>query len=453
MGSGTSIGIKRAARSRPTGSERSDWHRRASRLYEELRQPAVGLLRRAYGAAFGDEEIDDIYSNAWLGTLRALERRHATLGDDEVRSYVLTAVANHASKELRRRRRKPVAPIESAGALVDSGASPEDSAAALEASRVTRDVLASLPARRRAVMLLRYGWGLDPHEVCGMVKGLSPRAYRKEITKGVDEVAAKIRLVEEGRWCAERESLLKAYAAGLADEEQVLQAQHHLAHCRPCHEFVGKLTGHLHDLGAGILVPGALEAIDSRTGVLERLASATDSVRETATQTVSRSEATEAVGAVSAARGAGAAGAGVAAKIAGLGVAGKAAIACLGGGVAATACVVAGVGPVSIGDGRGSEAIAAPQREAGEPGPPVDPPRDPIVPEETRPTPEAPRGDEGEGDVDDEPAAPPPSPVAPETPPVQHEFGVESVVTPASSPSSSSDGGGDGSAVQQEFGP
>ena len=119
----------------------------------------MGLIRRAYGAAFADDVIDDIYSSAWLGTLRALERRHTELDDDEIRSYLLTAVANHASKELRRRRRKPVAPIEAAGEVADGAATPEDAAASREASQVTRDVLASLPPRRRAVMLLRYGWG------------------------------------------------------------------------------------------------------------------------------------------------------------------------------------------------------------------------------------------------------------------------------------------------------
>ena len=70
------------------------------------------MIRRAFRSAFGDDEIEDIYSNAWLGTLRALERRHDRLSDEEIRKYVLTAVANHASKEFRRRKRRPTAPLE-----------------------------------------------------------------------------------------------------------------------------------------------------------------------------------------------------------------------------------------------------------------------------------------------------------------------------------------------------
>ncbi len=77
--------------------------------------------------------------------------------------------------------------------------------------------------------------------MCGLVKGLSHRAYRKEITRGVDELSAKLRLLERGQWCADREPMLKAYAAGLADDEQQRQARQHLSHCRHCVEFVGKL--------------------------------------------------------------------------------------------------------------------------------------------------------------------------------------------------------------------
>ena len=445
MGSGTSIGIKRAGVARVRDADRAEWHRRASRLYEDLRRPATGLIRRAYGAAFSEDEIDDIYSSAGLGTLRALERRHAELGDDEIRSYLLTAVANHASKELRRRKRKPIAPIEAAGAVADSAATPEDSAASRETSQVTRDLLASLPPRRRAVMLLRYGWGLDPREVCGMVKGLSPRAYRKEITRGVDELTAKLRLVEEGRWCEERESLLKSYAAGLADEEQVRQAEHHLAHCRSCHDFVAKLNGHLHDLGSGLLAPGALEAVDRDATLLERLGDAGERAREAVSSVISRPDSADAVATMFSARGAGAAGAGIAAKLAGLGTAGKVALACLGGGAAATACVAAGVGPIAVGNADrdpGPPAAQVSTKSPGNPGPPVDPPRDPDVGDVPVPPPDdpsAPPADPTPVEKDPPPASEPP--VEPEAPPVPQEFGVESAAAPApSAPATASSG-------------
>ena len=123
-----------AAPRRPGASpERSpEWRQRASRLYPQLRRPARAMIRRAFRGAFGDDEIEDIYSNAWLGTLRALERRHDELSDEEVRKYVLTAVANHASKELRRRSRRPTAPLEAIAAIPDGRMPPDERAEKLE---------------------------------------------------------------------------------------------------------------------------------------------------------------------------------------------------------------------------------------------------------------------------------------------------------------------------------
>jgi RNA polymerase sigma factor (sigma-70 family) len=158
-----------------TPSGASTWVERSGRLYEELRRPARAMIRRAFRGAFGDDEIEDIYSSAWVGTLRALERRHDRLDDEEIRRYVLTAVAHHASKELRRRDRRPTAPLEAVQAVAGEDLRPDERAAKLEDSRITRDLLASLPPRRRAVMLLRYGWGLEPRQVCRLIKGLSPR--------------------------------------------------------------------------------------------------------------------------------------------------------------------------------------------------------------------------------------------------------------------------------------
>ncbi len=415
-------------------------------LYAELRRPAGGLIRRAYGSAFAEDEIDDLYSSAWVGTLRALQRRHAELDDEAIRSYLLTAVANQASKEIRRRKRKPIAPLEAAGSVAELGDTPEDTAAAREDDNITKDVLSSLPPRRRAVMLLRYGWGLDPKEVCGMVDGLSPRAYRKEVTRGVDELASRIKLVEEGRWCQEREPVLKAYAAGIADPDQTIQAQHHLSHCRHCHEFVGKLTGQLHDLGSAIALPGALEALDTEATLLERLGGAADRVRDTAAGVFSRSDPSDAIAGATQARGAGAAAAGVTAKLTGLGTAAKVSLACLGGGVAATACVATGVLPTPIAesDGKPVRRIVSGEIANGPlPAPPI------AVPPQTAVDAPPPVADDTSTREPAHVAQAEPV-LAPETPPAVTEFGVESGASPTASGSGTSSAS---TATTEEFGP
>jgi DNA-directed RNA polymerase specialized sigma24 family protein len=108
------------------GAAEDGWRERAGRLLGEFERPAKSMVRRAFRGAFCSDELDDIYASAWVGTLRALAGREAELADDEIRSYVLTAVANQAGKELRRRRRKPTAPLELVGALPDQGDTPEE---------------------------------------------------------------------------------------------------------------------------------------------------------------------------------------------------------------------------------------------------------------------------------------------------------------------------------------
>ena len=446
------------------------WRERSGRLYEELRRPARAMIRRAFRGAFGDDEIEDIYANAWVGTLRALERKHDQLSDEEIRKYVLTAVANHASKELRRRSRRPTTPLEAVQAVPDDRAPPDERAAKLEESRITRDLLATLPPRRRAVMLLRYGWGLEPRQVCGLVQGLSPRAYRKEITRGVDELTEKLGLLERGEWCADREPVLKAYAAGLANGDQQRQARQHLSHCRQCSDFVRKLSGHLHDIGASLAVPNALEGIvDGRYSLVDRVGDAMHGLRESAGKALpggsgdgAREIATQAASVPSGARGAGAAGTGVMAKLVGLGTAGKVTALCLGGGVAATACVAAGIVPAPLagvdpGGPRADRDRPAVERSGQtQPHTPVAfPPSDPN--NVTTDPPPPPSGDEpADGDTSEQPPAPDPQPVppvAPSAPPTQQEFGVASAASDPASSGSASSSGGSGTAVQREFGP
>ncbi len=453
--------------------ESSAWRERSARLYEELRRPARAMVRRAFRGAFTDDEVEDVYSNAWVGTLRALERRHRDLGDEEIRKYVLTAVAHHASKELRRRKRRPVSPLEGVHAVPDGGLTPDETAAKREDSQIARDVLSSLPPRRRAVMLLRYGWGLEPQQVCGLVKGLSARAYRKEITRGVDELAAKLRQVQTGEWCSDREPLLKAYAAGVADDEQRLQAQQHLSHCRHCTDFVGRLSGHLHDIGSAAAVPAAAEALgDGRFSLVDRAVELAHRVKESGAGVFSRASndaaqesSAQTISVSSGARGAGAAGTGLLAKIAGAGTAGKLATVCLGGGIAASACLATGVVPAELpglGGGSRPDRPTATVRPAGhatnvqtaELGSPSDASALPAPPPAPDPQPTT------------TPAPPPPTttttappapttttPIAPTAPPSDQEFDVASAAPSSTGGNSSSGGGGSGTAVTKEFGP
>jgi hypothetical protein len=355
------------------------------------------------------------------------------------------------------------------GSVPDQSNTPEEKVARQEESLIARDLLASLPPRRRAVMLRRYGWGLEPSQVCGLIAGLSPRAYRKEITRGVDELTEKMHVVESGDWCADREPILKAFAAGLAGEEEGRQARAHLSHCRQCSEFVARLSGHLHDLGGSMAAIGTIDGLDGHIALGDRLAE----LGERASGLLARSgspavdDTTSQLASGGGVRGAGAAGAGVLTKLASVGAAGKIAFACVGGGIAATACVAAGVTPFGLG---GDQPPPVHQRAAH--------PRSTPAPSEvnidTLPSqvgnevvPPAPASNDSQNDAgsaaEPEPAAGESEPetgapaVAATAPPPEQEFGVAAAATPVPTQSAPAAAGGGGSAeaaaVHQEFGP
>jgi hypothetical protein len=317
---------------------------------------------------------------------------------------------------------------------------------------------------------------------------LSPRAYRKEITRGVDELTEKVRAFERGEWCTDREPVLKAYAAGLADVEQARQAQAHLSHCRGCSDLVSKLNGHLHDLGGAVLAPTAVDGLSGGVTWTDRLAEIPERARDGIASVLGRApssgseEAVATVASSGGVRGAGVAGAGVLAKVAGVGAAGKVALACVGGSVAATACIAAGVGPIGLGGGNQQDGpkdqahTAANEAENVATESPIEAPETPSQVEAPA-GPVAPQTDAGqEADADedsgsgggaaDEPAdSPEPSaPVDAAAPPETQEFGAPAAAVPTAPTSpeaSSADGsGGDasiggsgGSAVRQEFTP
>jgi hypothetical protein len=385
---------------------------------------------------------------------------------------------------MRRRSRRPTRPLEDAHAQVLADAhqpTPEEQVSGAERGSVARDILASLPQRRRAVMLLRYGWGLSPNEICSLVANLSPRAYRKEITRGVGEMIDRLKQVDSGEWCDSREPLLREYVAGTAGEEVRRQAAAHLGHCRGCSDLVARLNGQLSDIGSAVAwtsVAGSLG--EERLALTERMVGGIDRAREAGARAFERgesaaSDAGTAIASGGGSRGAGVAGAGALAKLAGLGTAGKAAIACLGAGAAATACVAAGVVPgvgpgQADGEQRGKGLAIEKVRDSAEKATNV--PAG-LVPVTDRPeAAKGPGGSDGSanhekrhdgGEVEVEatvaPDGAPAGSPAPAAPPVEQEFGVAGAAT---SPSGTGGGGGSGGAggtkpsgsdVGREFGP
>lgn len=454
--------MSRSERDRPSPPARESWEERCARLFGEMRRPARAMVARAYGRALGDAEIDDVYSAAWAATLAALRERGRRMDEGELRAYILTAVASHASKELRRRARKPLHPleVEREQSTADGHEPlPDEVAIGSEARSVARDLLMSLPERRRAVMLLRYGWGLSPREVCALVPGLSPRAYRKEITRGVEELIDGLGRVERGEWCDERRTLVRDLVAGTVDDAGRRQALEHLRHCRACGELAARLKQGLHDAGSGLGLASVAGSIGGGT-LLRHLGDLLAGVKSIIGEAAARADSAVTALAAGGAKGSGA---GLLANFAGVGGAAKAAVACIGAGAAATACVAAGVVPgVSLdGDSRDAgppraarPAVARPDveepratiagvrrvgRAVGPEGGPGAAPSDPAAP----------------ASPETAPPAPPPDPAAPAPAPVE-EFDPVAAAAPPPAGTTPPPAGGPpaaGPVAQEEFGP
>jgi hypothetical protein len=380
------------------------------------------------------------------------------MDEGELRAYILTAVASHASKELRRRARKPLHPleVEREQSTADGHEPlPDEVVIGSEARSVARDLLTSLPERRRAVMLLRYGWGLSPREVCALVPGLSPRAYRKEITRGVEELIEGLGRVESGEWCEERRTLVRDLVAGTADDAGRRQALEHLRHCRACADFAAGLRHDLYEAGSALGLASVAGSIGGAT-LLQRLTDLIAGAVERADSAVTALTAGGVKGS----------GAGILANVAGVGGAAKATVACIGAGAAATACVAAGVVPgVSLG-GDSHDAGSPPAKRVSAHRHHVAEPRSAIAsvrrvsravePEEPAVTP---HDESGPAPVESPPSDPAPDPAGPVTPPPVQEFDPVAATAPSPAPASGappapSGGSPDaGSVAQEEFGP
>ena len=92
--------------------------------------------------------------------------------------------------ELRRRQRRPSAHLESCSeGSLEHAVAPDaaEEVERLEDARLLLELLASMEARRRRVLLLRNAWGLAPDEVCRLL-AITRRTYREEHAQAIREI-------------------------------------------------------------------------------------------------------------------------------------------------------------------------------------------------------------------------------------------------------------------------
>ncbi len=145
--------------------------------------------RSGWNTAFrlvGDlHAAEDIVQEAFLRVLRAAPRYRPTAAFRTYFFRILTRLCrNH-------RRRNVASPSGDLDAWVSQGPAPEDIASSQEVHSSVNNALASLPARQREAVVLRYYEGLSYGEI-GWVMGATRKGVERLLARGRAALANKL---------------------------------------------------------------------------------------------------------------------------------------------------------------------------------------------------------------------------------------------------------------------
>ncbi len=344
----------------PVGVRRWRAERMLRRDFEALSSSVLAAVRRrmrASGAGVSQIDLEACYALAWQGLYAAI------LEGQEIANpagWLVVVTHRRAVDELR-------ALTRARRAGVPRPSEDPDLAGELDERARLRQLLEGLKARlsprEREAAALCYLQGLTRAEAAAQM-GLSERAFRKLMEgrgPGRPGVATKmgtlVETVDEGRWCEQQGSLMRAFAYGILDRrgERYARAREHSGDCPACRAYVASLRGL-----AAILPPALLPSV-LRAGARAHLFAGGGAVGAHAGAAGAGSTGTAGAGGTGVAVGAGAAPGTVGAGAAAVGTGGGGWL-LAGGSISAklaAGCLLAlGVGAGCIGIAAGSHAHA-----------------------------------------------------------------------------------------------
>jgi RNA polymerase sigma factor (sigma-70 family) len=339
-----------------------------ARVYGSARNGSLAELR---STGCSEEEAEEFFQTAFERVMETVDPIAREFSPPQMVNFIKRAAWRCMIDERRRRGQRPEVELGTIRSLSDASAeSPEEVAEEREAIAIGREALQMLSERDRLIFRQRHQMNLSPEEILQNMPGLSLRTYRKIIQRANTRVLDAFERIEGGARCEEMEgSLLRRYVSDESPEAERLQVVAHLAHCRACRKAQARMRGYLFDL-AGVLVAASSLPSSRRFGGLgdlparladvgssgaQRLLEASRAARERIREVVVRI-----VGGVPGAGGDATVGQAVAATSV------KVASACAAG-VAAGACVAAGVVPGVGGLGLLSQDGGRPDVSSGRP--------------------------------------------------------------------------------------
>jgi len=149
-------------------------------MFAEHRQVLRGFFVRR-GAS---HDADDMVQETYLRLLRAHQGQGEGIANPE--AYLFTVALNLAREQAVRRRWSllPLEELENITTLLAAEESVEDAAERPKRRQRLQDLLASLPERTRAVLVMQYRDGLTYRQI-GQRLGVSSHMVKKHVVRGL----------------------------------------------------------------------------------------------------------------------------------------------------------------------------------------------------------------------------------------------------------------------------
>lgn len=204
-----------------------------------------GEVQRTVAAKLGDAagavDLDGAYNEAWHALYLRLESGDTV---DNHKAFLVTVAYRRALSERRAGRLEQATDTEE---LVAVGVEQDIDArldAEMQLRHFTQGLRAQLDARELQAAALTHLYGLSRPEAAKLI-GIAPRRMEKLMDRASKRINAVIGAVRPGELCDEFDSMVRAFAVGMLDEngERYQLARDHLETCSSCRRKVLVLRG------------------------------------------------------------------------------------------------------------------------------------------------------------------------------------------------------------------
>lgn len=141
-------------------------------------------LRGFFARRGANDEAEDLVQETYLRLLRAHQGEGERIANPE--AYLYTVATNLAREQAARRQRSPVPleDVEQVAALMTSPDGVEDATERVQRREHMQALLAGLPTRTRAVLVMQYRDGLTYRQIAERM-GVSPHMVKKHVVRGL----------------------------------------------------------------------------------------------------------------------------------------------------------------------------------------------------------------------------------------------------------------------------